>query len=342
MRILEHGQALAEAGDLGRVCRPRELRTPEAFAPNAFYGNDRVLKLFAGLPVERPLKAVVPHGIVYNDGYVWEAERGAPLPAVLAYSEYRARAYERSTRLLPLRSAVPFAYLPKLLGEIPLDERTGTLFFPSHSSHRVTAEADFEGMAEAIARLDARYRPVTVCIYWRDYELGRHRPFVERGLRVVSAGHLFDPDFLFRFYHLCQSHRYAAGNRVGSSLLYAVLAGCRFFLLHDFDVAHSGAKEFREKDLSQGGDRLDALARAFADPVEAPTPQQSSLVAEICGLDRLLGRDELRDALAMADRLDRFGIARAPGSRRLHAAIPRAYPRAAWNLLRGAKRLIAS
>lgn len=89
---MNRGQLLSEAEDVERLCRPRELRTREAFAPNAFYGNDFVLKRVAGLPPDRPLKAVVPHGIVFDPSYVWESERRALLPAVLAYREDRARA----------------------------------------------------------------------------------------------------------------------------------------------------------------------------------------------------------------------------------------------------------
>lgn len=335
-------QILQGADDLERLCRPRELRTAEIFEPNAFYGNDLVLKQYAGLPPDQPLKAVVPHGIVFDPSYVWQSERRTLLPAVLAYSDYRAQAYAQATRKLPIRSAVPFACLPKLLGEVPPAERSGTLFFPGHSSHRATAHADFAGMAEALTRLEATYQPVTVCIYWREHELGRHRPFLERGLRVASAGHIFDPAFLFRLFHLCQRHRYAASNHVGSSLLYSVLAGCRFFLLPGFGVTYSGVQAHLEQDLSHGGALLEELAQAFAAPAEQLTARQQSLVASICGLDHLLGPDELREVLAMADRLDRFGLARDPRNRRVHFAFPRAYPRAAWRLARAARRLAAS
>jgi hypothetical protein len=339
---LNREQLIAEAEDIDRLCRSRDLRTSEIFTPNAFYGNDLVLKRHAGLPPDRPLKAVVPHGIVFDPSYVWESERRALLPAVLAYSEDRARAYARATRKLPIRSAVPFAYLPKLLGEAPPAERSGTLFFPGHSSHRATAQADFVGLAEALTRLAPEHRPVTVCIYWRDHELGRHRPFLERGLQLVSAGHMYDPAFLFRLYHLCQRHRYAASNHVGSSLLYAVLAGCRFFFLPGFGVTYAGERSHLAQDLSHGGALLGELAQTFAAPAGEPTARQSGLAASICGLDRLLEPESLRAVLAMADRLDRFGVARDPRDRRIHVAFPRAYPRAAWRLALAARRRVAA
>jgi len=338
MGMPDRAQALAEAADLEMVCRSRPLATTEAFEANAFYGNDRVLKRYAGIPEDRPLKVVVPHGIVFNDRYLWEGERRALLPAVLAYSGYRARAYERETAMVAMRCAVPFAYLPRLLGEAPPAARAGTLFFPSHSSHRVTTAADFAGLAEVLVRLDERFQPVTVCIYWRDFQLGRHSPFLDRGLRVVSAGHMYDPAFLFRLYYLCQSHRYACGNHVGSSLLYAVLAGCRFFVLQGFDLKHLGDEESLAADISRGGSYQQALAEAFAAPTESLTAGQSKLVEEVCGLDALHAPDVLRDLFDMAERLDRVGVARDPRTHRLHAAFPRHWLRTARDRVRAARR----
>lgn len=299
-----------------------------------------MLKLYAGLAPERPLKVVVPHGIVYNENYVWDAERRAPLPAILTYSDDRARAYRRATGKLQIRSAIPFAYLPRLLGDAAHRPRSGTLFFPAHSSHRTTAQGDDAGIAEALLRLEARFQPVTVCIYWRDYELGRHRIYLERGLNVASAGHMFDPAFLVRLYYLCRSHRYTAGTHAGSSLPYSVLAGCRWFRLAGFDMTYAGRREHLAEDFSGQGAALEALEEAFARPVEEITARQSALVREICGLDHLLGPEDLRSALEMADRLDRFGLARDTRENRFHVALPRKPLRAARSVARTARNLV--
>jgi hypothetical protein len=337
--VPQRDRALQESADLESVCRPRELSTPEVFAPNAFYGNDWLLKLYAGMPTATPLKTVVPHGIIFDPAYVWKQERCSRLPTVLAYSAAREQAYRRATAMLAIRSAVPFAYLTRIVGEPP-PEREGTLFFPVHSSHRVTADADFAGMADALTRLDAKFLPVTVCIYWRDYELGHHLPFLKRGLQIASAGHMFDPAFLFRLYYLCQQHCYAASNHVGSSLLYSVIAGCKFFLLPGFSVRREGKKVHLTQDVSRGGAEAEELRNAFAIPVDAVTSLQSSLVTRICGLDHLLDASLLRQLLEMSDHLDKYGIARDPRTRRLHVILPSAYPRAAAGLVLAARRTV--
>jgi len=321
-------EALAETRDLARVCAPRSLETCEIFEPNAFYGSDRVLKAYAGLAPDEPLKAVVPHGVVFDEGYVWAVERQAMLPAVLAYGENRERAYRRATGKLVIRSAPPFAYAAKLLEGAPAPARTGTLFFPSHSTHRVTWHADFDGLAAALLGLDKKFQPVTVCLYWRDYELGRHLPFSRRGLPVVSAGHVFDPQFLFRLLHLCRAHVYAASNVLGSYLAYSVIAGCRFFFLPGFEARHALEEAASGSDISAPGETGAALQREFAQPYEALGPGRAGLLARACDLDRVLAPESLRVALAMADRLDRAGIAVSPLDGRLRFSVPYRFARA--------------
>ena len=326
-------QALDECADLAAVCRERALPGIEDFPPNEFYGSDRVLKHYAGLPLDRPLKAVVPHGIVLNDSFVWTAEARSRLPAVLVYGEHRMRAYRRETRMMCIRSAVPFAYAARLIGSTPTDRR-GTLVFPSHSTHHITAQADFAGMADALLRLDARFQPVTVCIYWRDYELGRHRPFMERGMRVVSAGHIYDRDFLFRLAHLLGSHRYAASNEAGSSLFYSVIAGCEFFMLPGLPTARTGTDEAMRSDVSIPDEAFASLAAVFSDG-GGDAQAQRAIVADVAGLHELLEADQLRGCLEAADRLDRIGVAGHPQTGRTCFSVP-------MRPLRALRRTLAS
>jgi hypothetical protein len=327
-------QALDECADLATVCRARGLPGIEVFAPNEFYGGDRALKLYAQLPPDRPLKLVVPHGIVFNESYVWQAEAQSSLPAVFAYSDARARAYARFTHKVVFRSAVPFAYAARLIGASPA-QRQGTLVFPGHSTHHLTVEADFEGMAEALLRLDARFQPVTVCIYWRDHELGRHLPFVERGFAVVSAGHIYDPAFLFRLAHLLSVHRYAASNEVGSSLCYSVIAGCNFFMLPDIAATRTGSAHALRRDLSQADASHAGIGAAFAEPGAEPRPRQQGIVAELAGLGHVLDRQQMRDCLRAAERLDGLGVAGNPQTGGISFAVPMGFARGALRLLAG-------
>jgi hypothetical protein len=163
------------------------------------------------------------------------AERSSrEFPVVLCYPPYRERSYREHTDKRVVLSAAPFLYVAEMLKNEPRPERSGTIFFPSHSTHWNTAHMDYELMAKQLTLLPDQYQPITVCIYWRDVNLCRHIPFQDCGIKVVSAGHIYqNPYFLHRLYHLCSLHRDASGNAPGSHLFYSVTAGCSYFHFHE-------------------------------------------------------------------------------------------------------------
>src|SRR5262245_41693568 len=181
---------------MDRLCRDRALDTREICFFNAYYGMDTVLKLYADWPLSRPLKFAMTHGIQLHH-YVWEQEVGAPVPAMLVYPEHLVAPYRARTGKVTFRTAVPYLYAVRLLEEAqPRPARQGTLFFLSHSSHLETVRTDFDGVRRQLTQLPADFHPVTVCVYWRDHELGHHKAFAEQGFKIVSVGHIYDRAFL--------------------------------------------------------------------------------------------------------------------------------------------------
>ncbi|MCI5223705.1 MAG: hypothetical protein D3924_13810 [Candidatus Electrothrix sp. AR4] len=233
------------------LCADRELATKEIFRANAFYGNNFILKTYAGIPKNYPLKFIIPHGIS-SETYVWSAEVNNSLPAVICFQKNRQTVYKsqfNNKRII--RCAAPYIYIPSMLGKSQLAERKGTIFFPSHSTHHMISDTDYQQLADTLVALDSSYHPVTVCIYWKDFNLGHHSFFEKRGLQIVSAGHIFDPMFLFRLYHLCSQYEFSACNRVGTHIFYAMYAGCKHFHIntgkwHSF-TNHEEKKEELEK-----------------------------------------------------------------------------------------------
>lgn len=335
--------------DLHTLCRDRELRTGEIFGENAFYGMDRIVKTYAGLPPGYPLKAIIPHGITLDSDFVSKAERTAPLPAVLCYPPFRADAYRRRTGKWVVPSASPYLYLLEMFrqeqktgsaGERDGEgAREGTLFFPAHSTHHITTDMDFEALAEFLQGMEERFQPVDVCLYWRDYNLGRSEPFERRGLRVVSAGHMFDPEFLFRFHELCRGYRYAASNDIGSQLFYTVSSGCSFFLVGDVEqVNRKGRPEYLPANLlSQDEDIIDTIRRLFSRPVAETTKEQAEFVERVMGREYFLDPRSLREVLRKAEKMDRWGVwsgGLPPSFPRLNRVMGRFYPGSVYRAIR--------
>lgn len=302
-------ETLTSQHNLSQLCADRALRTREIFRANAFYGSDAILKRYVGLPQTYSLKAVVPHGVVRSETHIWEAEQAARLPVIFCYPPYRERTYVSQTGKSVVLSASPFVYVVELLKDQPKPARCGTIFFPGHSTHHVTAQMDFERLAEGLTHLGDEYKPITVCVYWRDFNLEHHIPFQKREMRIVSAGHMYDPDFLFRFYHLCSTHRYSASNSLGSSLFCSVKSGCSYFQFDTVGYSLVADKVILKRDVAPPSPAMDsALKSLFREPQADMTTEQLRTVDYYLGADHLKSPQGLRRQLLYAEILDKVGL----------------------------------
>jgi hypothetical protein len=318
--VITFEQTLEQQRDISALCADRQLFTSEIFPPNAYYGNDVAVKAYCGWPLDRPLKVIVPHGVTFDRKYLWDWERQARLPIVLAYPDYRLATYRTRTRKLVLRGTSPFVFLCRMMNP-HVAPRSGTLFFPAHSTHHVTVRTDHEAIADRLTSLDSRYHPVRVCVYWRDYLAGRHAPYAARGFEIVSAGHIYDPQFLVRLYHLLSMHRFASSHVRGTCIFQAVHAGCAYFHLDGFGVAHEADSL---TGVVGGVNPTDAAAvlTAFPESNDVVTPQQQGIADSFLGSDNIPSAKAMYSILEAAERLDRFGVAYGSSVGGVHFMFP--------------------
>lgn len=297
-------ETLLHQENLDELSQDRSLETYEKFSPNNYYGMASILKRYAGLPNDYSLHAVVPHGPSLSLDFAWEAEIKAPVPAIFYHSRHVKSAYLENIRHYNIQKylfpcASPFLYLVELLKEQPQPSREGTLFFPTHSTHHITAHMNYEQLAERLSNLDSEYQPITICMYWKDYLLGRAEPFQKKGMKVVSAGHMYDPQFLIRLYHLCSMHQYAAGNSLGSHLFYSVSAGCSYFLLDAVDYSYTVANNVPKTTIANIFS--DEFGRCFSTPTTTIGKEQLDIVHYHLGHKFLKSPEELQRELLSLD-----------------------------------------
>lgn len=296
--------------NLASLCADRPLVTPELFRLNGYYGMDRILKRYAGLPDDYHLKVALPHGPGFARTKVWRGLAHAPLPALWCYPRYLRLLYERASNKKVIVGASPFLYLLRMLDRVNQGERKGTIFFPAHSTRFLTVNDNPELMVARLQELPVEYHPVTVCMYWQDFLQGRHVPFESAGFRIVSAGHMFDPEFLVRFYYLCALHRYAASNTVASPTFYSIKAGCSFFLLDCGPVARLGPARYEAESYGFSIGSNDRMRRLFTPRHPQATPRQLKVSDYFLGSNYVLSPIELREMLLQLEMADALGYFR--------------------------------
>lgn len=282
---------------LDELCAERKNPTVDRFRGNGFYGMGDIYKAYAGLPLDTPLNGIVPHGPYLSETWLWQAEAKAKVAYVYCYPEFRQTVYRKHTNKKVILSACPFIYVGYMLREEPKPERNGTLFFPAHSSKCVPVQQDYNKLADKLISIDEKYQPIDVCIYWKDYLSGAAKPLLQKGITVVSAGHRYDRLFLYRLHNLLSQYQYAAGNKLGSHIFYAVRSGCSYFNI-DFSYNFSASpKVLRNNCENIRAERRNEINQAFELYTPTPTKEQQKLVNYYLGVEYFKTRKEMRDAL---------------------------------------------
>lgn len=282
---------------LDELCANRGNPTIDRFRGNGFYGMADVYKTYAGISVDIPLNGIVPHGPYISDTWLWQAEAKAKVPYVYCYPKFRQAVYKKHTNKKVVLSACPFIYVEYMLKEEPKPERCGTLFFPVHSSKHIPAQQDYNKLASKLLTIDEIYQPIDVCIYWKDYLAGAAEPFLQKGITVVSAGHIYDRSFLYRLYNLLSRYQYASGNKLGSHLFYAVRSGCSYFHIDSSYNFIGSPRVLRNTCGNVRVERRNEINQAFETHTPTPTKKQQEMVNYYLGADYFKTRKEMRNAL---------------------------------------------
>ncbi len=301
---------LLDQEDLHSLCRDRPLITPEIHEPNDFYGQAAVLKKYAGFPDHYPLKAVLEHGLFFDD-WMWDVDRSARLPLYFSISAHRARIQTRETGRASIPIGFGFLYAMSTFrtihgSEKEMDIRRGTIVFPSHSTHHVKAVYDHEAYAGTLDALAERYKPITVCIYWKDFLLGYHSPYEKKGFRIVTAGHIFDPDFLYRFHDICRHFKYSTSNNIGGHLFYSVKSGCSFFYTPSKKITHEVHGDFPVGGFTPMYRMIkERMITLFSEPKDTMDRNQMDFVDEYIGAAHVKSREELGNLFHDAEKKDK-------------------------------------
>ncbi len=282
---------------LESLAEDRSENTVELFSPNDFYGNATVLKQYCGLPSSFRLPGILPHA-PYLSNQSWMPEIQHALPNLFLLSRQQTKIYENHCRKKAIVLGSPVYYASKMISKEIEEARQsaeGTVVFPAHSTHHTTACYEEEQLIEFLNGLSDEWKPVRICLYWKDILKGRHHLYSKAGFPCMTAGHMYDKAFLFRMLRIICSHRFAVTNRLGSSSLYAAAFGVPVRMF-DQKMAIVSEEEKFQKEVPPSHDL--PVAREFLKTMqrnsETAGPTQKRLAEGTMGLKDLKWPEELR------------------------------------------------
>jgi hypothetical protein len=251
---------------------------------NSNYGQARALKGYAGYPLSKSVNAIIPHGVFFEDDYVFPGEINAPVPAVLNWPMHRDGIWSQYKEVVP--SAAPFLYAHALYPHAK--ERRGTLVMPQHTTTLLSQEFDWWAFADSLKDLPG---PVRVLLYYNDVQQDVHKYF---RYPCKTCGHVNDQQFLERLVYHLTSAEYVVSNDVGSFTYYSTLAanrniegdtGAKFRIISDpprqylneqgIEAGYEGIFHNSEDRHPEEKRRVAETAALFRVPLDEPvTPEQ--------------------------------------------------------------------
>ena len=259
------------------------------------YSLNRIIRLMAGFPEDRPLPCRYEHGHTpFNDRPINDLKSKKRL--MLVYNKRRLDTWQQYSKKTAFIIGSPFVQYRRLKNIYKAKDANGTVAFPFHSTASVHGFFDREEYCRRLSELPSAFHPIKICVHEHDLQRGLDKIYREQGFDVVTAGVREKPDFVDKFYEILRHCKYATSNAFGSYLFYAVEMGIPFFIYgpeaHGRHVNKKGVpgKFIRIKDHKYG-EYIENLFSTYPD-VEI-TEEQRTVVEQEIGVNDAIAPKEL-------------------------------------------------
>lgn len=275
------------------------------------YRMDKILKEYANFPLDKNIHALFEHGIQiteYCEGFFRAHEYE---PSIVA-SPYRMEVLKKQKHYNGAYAIGPYIHYAKhLLNPEKLKEekeRLGKtlLVFPSHSIEGMISQFDYENFCEEIENYSSDFDSIRICMYYKDVNLKRFKPYEKKGFEIVTAGHFNDYNFLRRLKSIIEASDMTMSNEIGSHLGYCIYLNKPHFLFNSHETTYEGEKDGQYTDLMVkhtnntqnkkiNNDNVTNIRNFFSKFETKITDQQYKLINYLWGLDKIKTPEELNN-----------------------------------------------
>lgn len=292
------------------LARERPLYTIELFVQNDCYGYAHILKRYAEVDLNYQIKSVLEHSALLYD-HVWKYDIVAPLPSIFTFSDYRFPFIRQFTNkaLFAIGPSIHYAKchfsddelknLRKQLG------KTLLVFLP-HSSWSTYIEFDTKKILSVLKNLEREFDNIMICLGWKEVLRDIEKPFIAEGYSCVTAGHIYDKNFLDRLKTiiLLSSHTvsFSYGTHIGFCIYlnkpHWVISGInqKVNVINKIDKATA---IYKPTPLSKN--QVSHFLSYFKEPRDDISKKQLELVDIIWGISHVKTKKELRELFEITE-----------------------------------------
>ena len=204
---------------------------------NLYYGHYDIFKSYANTILPYKINGELQHGWSPNSGIA-----SYPISNDIQGKNSRYYLFNDANKQKCIKMGfkntvsigAPFLYLPKIKEKKSYLPKS-LILFPYHSTEY---EEDnrfnigYENYLESIARISSKFKSITACLYWKDYEnQDIFDQFHKRKIKTRSLGHRDNnPSFLSNFVNLVNNYEYVSSDCFSSAIFYSLKLGKKVFI----------------------------------------------------------------------------------------------------------------
>jgi len=203
----------------------------EIYPTASFYGHACILKQYAALSDFWPLPFGVQHGYFFLPGSydAQDLNQNISADVMWVWSKQDAidlKQFLPSACIKPL--GAPFLYLlaSTKIKAIANQTKCGTIVFPPHSSETIKIDGKHFELCKYLNTLGEKYKPIEVCLYYKDKQHGAHHIYLNNGFNVFTiADDRYDKLYLTKFINRTINKKYAIVSAFTTAALYCSYLG---------------------------------------------------------------------------------------------------------------------
>lgn len=291
----------------------KDIAKPLGFCPidlvvdNNYYGLSFSFQNYIGK--YGYLSTYIEHGLFIGE-HIREDSLNWHTSSILTFSNYRKNILKKYTNkeIITVGPYIHYAenyisleemnVLRKKLGKV-------LLVFPSHSIKNINAVYDEDFLIKEIDKIKEDFDTVMICLYWRDtLNLKLVEKYEEQGYIIVSAGNIYDSNFLSRLKSIITLSKFTISNFVGTHIGYCVYLNKPHMLIKQETNYQSSkiselVREFDRGDRAESSaDRIEKkLYKVFEKYKDEIDTLQYSVASNYWGFAEIKTKQELQNCL---------------------------------------------
>ena len=274
----------AAQADLAKLLRRRGRKERDPiYSYNDKYGFGPCLHHFAGTQSHQGIAGIVRHGVTpygtkKNQAIAPKQELIQSIPCIFASNQRCREAFLNAGKqfVFPIGLCSTYA-----LASIEAHSKTtpaqgnGSIFFRSHSTPAFSDSFDESEIIQWLLSLPKRYHPIRISIFPYDWGQGHYEAYRQAGFELVSAGHTYDPAFIWRHLHLICRHLYTLSTGMGTHIFHSIMCKKPALIKSIHHTYKANRRDFAQ--YVEAKAEFQKLCDAFRFPHESPTREQIHL-----------------------------------------------------------------